>query len=1334
VVLALAIAALAIAAAPASAATSEMGTISQVSYAAAHVTGTITSDSGPTAYAFQYSTDGNNWNTGASGTLGEGPFSNLLVKADFSGLKGGTQYFVRLAASSGFFVPDPPEAVSPGPNPEFTTLPVAPPENVSIDAPAENFSIAAKLSGKVKRPSNPDPSFDVKCRFEYVSDEQFQSTGFDGATKVPCEPNPLTEAGVEKVVTAKISGLTAVTTYHQRLVAENGAPQVITTAPSTFTTAPTVAKPKVLSVNDATDVSYRTATLSGEIERPAGADPALDTNCRFEAVTDEQFKATGFDAATSYVCDQQTLKTPGPTVVTSTSQVPRLKSGVTYHYRLTAVNAAGTDTKTTASTFTTLAGGEPTLATDPNPVVGYTTVELFGTVDRGLGADDEYMGFGFQIAEVGTENWSGYEPRLQPLPKGPGLHNVSVEHTGLRGEARPNPGTEYKYRLVNFRNVGADNWVEEYSPEPYPTFTTRPLANPTATLDPVTILTGTTAHFSAIVDTNAPAGPLDALGKTAYRTDWHIECTPECPPNADLSGVVEGEEGSKAISVDAIRLEPNKSYEVKLIAHNEVYNVETPMRTFQTLLIKPTIKSSPGGSDGNGGYILEGVVNPNNSLVTGCKFEWGPSLPYAFSAPCQPTPGDKAKPITVEAHLTGLTPDAVYHAKLIATNGGGSADSGDFTFIPTLDAKDPCPNDRERKENNSLALPECRAYEQVSDPNKEGADAVLHAFAGDDTVGYRSDAGNIANSGQGGLGSNYTTVRSSTGWETIANLNGPTGSQYTGEVAPEGSGFLKAYSADLRSSLWHSMPKGAKAVFPDGTRETVVFLRKPDGSFVRVGDTVTGFIDSNIPLTSDDLSHIVYDGASFTGYTFGPGVYEFVGTGNGLPERIDIDNSGDPVSACQGFNPGGGNVTPAFSKWISNDGRVILFAVAGGCGGASPPVPNPPANEVWARIGDTASVRVSASQCTRVDCNAPADANFEAAAKDGSRVFFTTTQQLLNGDIDQTKDLYACDIPSGPLTPTGTANSCSALRQVSVGYPAGAEVERVLGASKDGSTVYFVAGGVLAGNEDTFGNKAKFGDPNLYVWRTDAAHPEGQTTFVTRIVSTSVAQITPDGHYAVLSGTDRLTLTDNDDSKDLFRYDAEAGEIVRVSTNVSGTGGNGAFDATSGGISDDGQKIAFTTEEALAPVDGNEEADAYLWSASTGRVYLISSGSVGGGADVGSISPSGKSVYFTTRQVLTPSDLDNAQDVYTARIGGGFSFAAQTETCSGEACQPPVAGPPAVPAPAAPNPQGNVKLKLCPKGKVAKGEKCVKKARNKHSKKKAKGQSKRANHNRGGSK
>ena len=1342
--LGLAITALAATAASASAAplAAKMGTISSVSYTSAHVTGEITSPCqgslGFTGYSFQYATsESGPWIPGP----GEGnhvcfsPFENKAVEGDINVPKAGAQYFVRLTVFNNGI-----EVISPQapPYPSFTTLHVDAPSVIAIDNASEVFSLSATATGKVGRSADPNPAYDAECHFEYVSDAQFSENtgnslpGFEGGTPVDCNHNPV-KGGDGPEVEASLTGLSPSTTYHLRLGVANAGGSDTKEAANTFTTAPPVAKPTVVSVEAASEVSYKTAKAKGVVERPAGADPALDTSCRFEYITDAQFSENtgnslpGFEGASSAPCGETPLTSPTPV----TASLNGLKSGATYHLRLVAENAGGSDAKE-ANTFTTIPGGDPTFSIDPNSDVGYATLKVFGTGAYGIGGEDRGVQYVFEVAEVGTENWTECCGSLQTVPHEPGPGNLSYTFTGL------NPDTEYKYRLVLILDYSG----QEFSPEPYPTVTTRHLEAPTDTLDPVSGISGNGAHFSGTVETHAPVGPLDSLGKAAYKTSWHIECTPECPPNATLSGVVNGEEGSKAISMDATHLAANTSYEVKLVANNELYGAEST-QTFQTPLIAPTVKATSGAPDGKGGYTLQGVVNPNNSNVTDCEFEWGPnSANYAFSAPCSPAPGSGPKPVTVEAHLTGLTPGATYHAKLVATNAGGSKDGGDQTFVPTLSPPEECSNDTLRAENNSLALPECRAYEQVSSNEKGGHEVeTLTDFYGDDRVAYGA-GGNIANSGTGAFigGSTYVANRTSAGWETIPNLNGPTGSTYTGPDPAffDTYGFWVRPSEDLLSSLWQANP-GAKEHFYLGRR---LALRHPDGSFSPIGNGISPFQqDPTTVFASADLSRVFVTGFP----EYGPGLREFTGTGaDQKPRRIDLDNSDNPISPC-GANIG--LVLPAYGT-ISKDNEVVSFTALAGCAGG------PIANQLWVRVGGTVAYDASASLCTRTAgdpggaCNAPSDAEFKGASVDGRRVYFTTAQQLVNGDTDETSDLYACDIPPGTPVPSGNANSCSSLSQVS-GGSSEARVDELVSVSEDGSTAYFVSPAVLAANEDALGEAAQPGDQNLYVWRKDAAHPSGQTTFVGKLGSDDISgETTPDGRYLVFTTATPLVGTDTDTAADVYRYDADTGEIVRASTNIFGLAGNGeGFDAKIQGqletltgygvlsshqthvaVSSDGSSIIFTTSEGLSPLDGNEEPDAYLWHA--GHVSLISTGSVGGGAEVAAISESGRDIFFLTSGALTPGDGDFGGDVYDARIGGGFRFGTVTP-CSGEACQPPA--PVAAPAPAPASAKatgGEGNFKPCAKGKVMRKGRCVEK----QAKKKHKGKGKKAGHKSGGGK
>jgi hypothetical protein len=238
------------------------------------------------------------------------------------------------------------------------------------------------------------------------------------------------------------------------------------------------------------------------------------------------------------------------------------------------------------------------------------------------------------------------------------------------------------------------------------------------------------------------------------------------------------------------------------------------------------------------------------------------------------------------------------------------------------------------------------------------------------------------------------------------------------------------------------------------------------------------------------------------------------------------------------------------------------------------------------------------------------------------------------------------------------------------------------------------------------------------------------------------AQSTNDGRYLVLAAYSPLVSTDTDNSQDVYRYDADSGEMVRVSADDSGGSGNAeGFDATISAdkhsyagagvrdrtaISANGGEIVFETAEALLPRDVNNAPDIYLWNA--GHLSLISSGQWPEGALSGQIDGSGENIFFLTAQALTPNDGDTTRDIYDARVKGGFSFA-EPAGCSGESCRSPLLSPPAPGAPAtnSPNGTGNVEPKRCSKGKVARNGHCVKKKAN-HKKKAKKHRGKKGSH------
>jgi hypothetical protein len=585
-------------------------------------------------------------------------------------------------------------------------------------------------------------------------------------------------------------------------------------------------------------------------------------------------------------------------------------------------------------------------------------------------------------------------------------------------------------------------------------------------------------------------------------------------------------------------------------------------------------------------------------------------------------------------------------------------------FVSSAMAGETCANAAVRVQTGSTGLPNCRAYEMVSAPYKEGFGILPNApveFTDDGIVSYLSHGAFAGNVG-GSPASLYHAFRSAAGWPT-SSLEPPAtiyGSYGTS---------LQAESADLRWSLWNIFRRSDESP-GDESPHFGFWRRGPDDRFTRMGDgsLLVRLSSSSLPGVSvADLSHIV----------IGFDLAEYVGTGNdGPPRPVAVMNNGQPTPGV------------AYLNSVSSDGRVLVFGSA---------------SQVWARVDGSATVAVSASECMREAddngglCNGVSSATYVGGAVDGSRVFFTTRQQLVNGDIDTDdgsdlfagNDLYACDIPAGTPLPVGSANPCDSLTKVSRTVPGAANdarVENVVSVSEDGSRVYFVARGVLADNLDVGGVGASAGAENLYLWDRGSGDSAGQTRYVARLASNDLtrAQMTPDGRYLLFVTANVLAGGDADDAttKDVYRYDATTHTIVRVSTSVAGGGGNGpGFDVSIPGksaMSADGSTVIFDTAEALSPMDANGVGDVYSWR--DGKVSLISAD---GGSTVG-VTPSGRDLFFLTSAQVLSADRDINTDLYDARLGGGF---APTETplpCFGDQCQgersqaPSLAGPMAV--------------------------------------------------------
>jgi len=360
---------------------------------------------------------------------------------------------------------------------------------------------------------------------------------------------------------------------------------------------------------------------------------------------------------------------------------------------------------------------------------------------------------------------------------------------------------------------------------------------------------------------------------------------------------------------------------------------------------------------------------------------------------------------------------------------------------------------------------------------------------------------------------------------------------------------------------------------------------------------------------------------------------------------------------------------------ISRDGRRIFVSSPDttSCG-----VPK----RVYLRENGVTTTEISASRCTRADCNAPKPVSFMGATPSGSIAYLATAQQLTDDDVDGGQDLYRYEVASGALT------------RVSVGPPgavAGVVPTNVF-TSDDGSRVYFVASGALAPGAGGSSSKIYVADDRGLRLVTPLATGDPWATTIPLAFSLGEGdrlQTTADGRWLLFASSRQLTADDLDATRDVYLYDAEQDELTRVS-GVEGVG-NGAFDAdyTQGALSwppplphyprrsitDDGQRVFFTTAEALIAADANATPDVYEWAA--GELRLVTSGAPGAGSvEYRTASPDGRSVFFVTDESLVAADDDLGDvDLYVAREGGGFPDPVRPApaACSAGRCaEPPI--------------------------------------------------------------
>ncbi|HEY8502529.1 MAG TPA: hypothetical protein VIL21_07565, partial [Solirubrobacterales bacterium] len=166
---------------------------------------------------------------------------------------------------------------------------------------------------------------------------------------------------------------------------------------------------------------------------------------------------------------------------------------------------------------------------------------------------------------------------------------------------------------------------------------------------------------------------------------------------------------------------------------------------------------------------------------------------------------------------------------------------------------------------------------------------------------------------------------------------------------------------------------------------------------------------------------------------------------------------------------------------------------------------------------------------------------------------------------------------------------------------------------------------------------------------------------------------------AVFSTSEQLVAEDTDSNQDV--YESSAGKTTLLSTGPEASGPS--FNASFAGASADGSKVFFVTAERFVPQDTDNSADIYRRSAS--GTVRVSVGQINGNQEFSTspqgVSSEGSKAFFTTQERLTEGDNDAEQDVYSWSEGTTLLVSAKNGVTLG----PP---PPTLEktVPASPNP------------------------------------------------
>ncbi len=669
---------------------------------------------------------------------------------------------------------------------------------------------------------------------------------------------------------------------------------------------------------------------------------------------------------------------------------------------------------------------------------------------------------------------------------------------------------------------------------------------------------------------------------------------------------------------------------------------------------KPTIaREAPTGVTG-GSASLTAQITPDGPEAS-YYVQYGTGSCAASPASCTDLPAAPGVDIgggfdeqEVSVHTQSLRPSTVYHFRVIATNALGTTEGAEVTFTT-------------QSVGGEFVLPDGRAWELVSPGDKHGAglepigfDQDVQAAEEGGAMTYAAndpDEENPAGNSSLELSQLFSTRIAPGIWEThdlaTPRPSGP---------ADFNTGKLDEYvlfSSNL--SLGAVEPAGTTPLppLPPGSEKTV-YLRAANGEYkalvssanVPPGTKYAKGENEYWPLSivgaTPDFSHVVINAPEGVALAPTPG-HEPKEPGEVSKVYEWAEGQLKPAAELPGNIPTSNLHFAGPRPAISDDGSRIILEGNG---------------HVYMRdMVKEETIQIDAAQGVTEPGPEQSGSHFITVSSKASRVFFKSRERLTSDSTvsagqREGEDLYVFEVTSGEGEPLRGKLTDLAV-DGNAGETAGLQGMGVIGASEEGSYVYFVANGVLGDGAEhgaKSGNcEGAAGRPtetcNLYVEHYDeGAKAWTPPTFIAALSGADshsfgaglgelaglTARVAPNGRYLAFMSEKSLTGYENRDAnggvpdEEVFLYDASTGHLVCASCNPTGSRPAGHID------------------EPYSLVD-----QTGIWERRWVAANIPGWTNAGGTPQYQSryLSNSGR-LFFDSQDALVPADVDGKEDVY----------------------------------------------------------------------------------------